>query len=341
MYDLANLIATGIILTGCLLLRVFRNKLLNKLYTWASTTKSKTDDFIVSGLRSFGIPALYYLIIYSGLNYLELNGKAERVISIATAIIVTFLVLRLLSYTFRLVLTNHIRKKNDGEEKVKQLGGLMLIINIVIWLIGIVSLVDNLGYNVSTIIAGLGIGGIAVALAAQNILGDLFNYFVIFFDQPFKVGDFIIVDDKMGTVEHIGVKTTRLRSISGEQLIIGNSNLTTARIHNHKRLEQRRIVFALNVRYNTPAEKLKMIPELIKQIIEKQPDVRFGRAHFANFNDWSLRFEVEYFVLIADYLTYMNIQQNINFEIYESLAQHGVSFAFPTMLSSDDVNAKK
>src|SRR5690606_34760610 len=126
-------------------------------------------------------------------------------------------------------LQSYVRRQDKGEEKVKQLTGILLIINIVIWAIGVVFMLDNLGYDVTTIIAGLGIGGIAIALAAQNILGDLFNYFVIFFDRPFEVGDFIIVDNKLGTVEYIGLKTTRLKSLSGEQLIFANSDLTNSR----------------------------------------------------------------------------------------------------------------
>src|SRR5688572_17792155 len=243
---LSYLIAAGIIVVGSTLLRVFRKTILIRLKKWTDSTDSSTDNFIVGSLEKFALPALHVLIIYWGVNYLTLSEQAEHVLDIAITVALTYFVLRILSSSLLLLLTNRVKHQERGEEKVKQLGGLMIIINIMLWTLGTVFLIDNLGYNVTTIITGLGIGGIAIALAAQNILGDLFNYFVIFFDRPFEVGDFIIVDDKMGEVEHIGIKTTRLRSLGGELLVIGNSNLTSSRIHNYQRMQKRRVVFSID-----------------------------------------------------------------------------------------------
>jgi len=215
-------------------------------------------------------------------------------------------------------------------EKLKQLNGIMLIVNAIIWAVGLLFLFDNLGYNVTTIIAGLGIGGIAIALAAQNILGDLFNYFVIFFDRPFEVGDFITVDDKKGTVEHIGIKTTRLLSVNGEQLAFSNSDLTKSRIHNFKRMNRRRVVFFLAIVYNTKPEVLARIPAVVEQIIKAQQQVTFDRAHFASFGAYSLNFEVVYFIESSEYLDYMNVQQDINLKIFKTFAAEGIEFAYPT-----------
>src|SRR3546814_878321 len=145
---------------------------------------------------------------------------------------------------------------------MRQNRGIMFILNVVIWIFGLVLLLSNLGYDVTAIVAGMGIGGIAIALAAQTILGDLFSYFVIFFDRPFEIGDFIVVDDKSGTVEYVGIKTTRLKSLGGEQLVFSNTDLTNSRLHNYKRMERRRIVFKLGVVYETPEKKLKLIPEI-------------------------------------------------------------------------------
>jgi small-conductance mechanosensitive channel len=324
------LIAFVIITTGLIVARVFRTIFIRRMQRLAHRTETKADDYLIQGIKRFGIPALYYFIIYSGVSYLNLSAKAQRVLEIATSVVVTFLILRLISSTILVLLENRIRRQDHGEEKVNQLGGLMIVINIVIWLLGLVFLIDNLGYDVTTIVTGLGIGGIAVALAAQNILGDLFNYFVIFFDRPFEVGDFIIVDEKMGTVEYIGIKTTRIRSLSGEQLIIGNSNLTSSRIHNYKRLIRRRILFTIDVEYGTTLEKIKEIPVMLKRTIEAQTAVIFDRAHFARYNDWSLRFEAVYFVTVADYNVFMDIQQKINFKIYEDFIRHGIGFAYPS-----------
>jgi small-conductance mechanosensitive channel len=320
------LIALSIIVVGTLALRIIKSVFLERLKRWSEKTVTTIDDVVVISLERFGVAALQFAVMYWGVTYLNLSVKAERVIHVTTAIIVAYFLLRLLSTIILMLLQNRIRRQNRGEDKIKQLGGLMLLINIVIWVLGIVFLLDNLQYNVTTIITGLGIGGIAIALAAQNILGDLFNYFVIFFDRPFEAGDFITVDDKAGTVEYVGIKTTRIRSLNGEQIVIGNSNLTGSRIHNYKRLVNRRAVFTLNIDYRTSPDKLRKVPVIIRKVIERQKPVLFDRSHFAAYGDWSLKFETVYFVLDPDYNKFMNIQQNINLEIYEELNRNEIYF---------------
>jgi small-conductance mechanosensitive channel len=318
------LITLSIIVISIVVLRLFKRTIIQRLRIAAAKTQGTTDDFIVDGIDRFGLPIIQFAIIYWGLNFLDLSEKAEHIIDVATSVIITYFVLRLVSSLILMLLESRIRRQENGEEKIKQLGGLMLVINIFIWVIGIVFLLDNMGKDVATIIAGLGIGGIAIALAAQNILGDLFNYFVIYFDRPFEVGDYIVVDDKMGTVEYLGIKTTRIRSLSGEQIIIGNSNLTGSRIHNFKRMMTRRVLFTLNVDYRTPLEKMKIIPGLLKSVIEEQKSISFDRAHFAAYGDWSLKYEVVYFVLSAEFNKYMDIHQAINFRINEEFQRNGI-----------------
>ncbi|MBT1702738.1 mechanosensitive ion channel family protein [Chryseosolibacter indicus] len=327
------LVALATILLGSLILAIIRNVVLKQLKIWAEHTPGTNDDIVIRSIGRFGFAALQYAIIYWGISTLQLSHKAERVVEVVISVVITFFIVRLFSKLILLFLNNRIRKQERGEEKIKQLGGLMLIINMIIWILGIVFLIDNLGGDVTAIVTGLGIGGIAIALAAQNILGDLFNYFVIFFDRPFEVGDFIIVDDKLGTVEYIGIKTTRIRSLSGEQLIMGNSNLTTARIHNYKRMATRRIVFTIDVEYGTPLDTLKEISVLLKSIVLEQKNVTFDRAHFAVYKDWSLRYEVVYIVGSPDFNIYMDIQQAINFRIYEEFTKRKINFAFPTQTS--------
>jgi small-conductance mechanosensitive channel len=323
-------IALSIITGGILLVRIFRKRLLNQIKRLTQKTETKLDDYVIEGIESFGLPILIFVVIYSGLSYLSFSEKADKYIDNSMVVVITFYVIRMLSSFIRLALESFITKQEGGQEKLKQLNGIMLIINVIIWAVGLLFLFDNLGYNVTTIIAGLGIGGIAIALAAQNILGDLFNYFVIFFDRPFEVGDFITVDDKKGTVEHVGIKTTRLISVSGEQLAFSNSDLTKSRIHNFKRMERRRIVFSIGVVYNTSPAKLEQIPVIIKNIITSQEGVTFDRAHFATFGAYSLNFEVVYFIESADYTEYMNKQQEINLKIFKAFAEEGIEFAYPT-----------
>lgn len=324
------LISLAIIVIGFFILRGIKNYVITRIKYVVSKTESNLDDIALQVIEKYGIPIIRVLIIYFSVELLELRPSVQKWLNIAYGVVVLYFAVTLLLVLLRRLLEAQVMKLENGETKLKQIGGIMVVLKIVIWSIGLLVLFSNLGYNVTTILTGLGIGGIAIALAAQNILGDLFNYFVIFFDRPFEVGDFITVDDKKGTVEYIGIKTTRIRSITGEQLIISNSNLTGSRIHNFKRLEIRRVVFTIRVVYGLPLEKLKIIPEIIKQIISKPELVRFDRVHFIRYGDFSLDYEVVFFVDTPDYNVYMDILQQINFDIYEKFAAEKIDFAFPT-----------
>ena len=199
-----------------------------------------------------------------------------------------------------------------------------------LWSVLLILALDNLGVQVTALVAGLGIGGIAIALASQSILGDLFASLAIVLDRPFAVGDFVSAGDMSGTVERIGVKTTHLRSLSGEQLVIGNSDLLGARIRNYGRMEERRVVFALGVTYDTALEQVEAIPGMIEGAIEQQESTRFGRAHFRGYGESALEFEVVYHMLSTDYGLYMDTQQAINLEILRRFREAGIEFAFPT-----------
>jgi small-conductance mechanosensitive channel len=199
-----------------------------------------------------------------------------------------------------------------------------------VWLlVGLLAL-DQLGFDVTALIAGLGIGGVALALAVQNILGDVFACAAIALDKPFVVGDFIVVDGLRGTVENVGLKTTRVRSLHGELLIFSNADLLKSRVRNFKRMFERRIQFSIAVTYDTPADELRRIPGWLREAVDAQPKTRFDRAHFKAYGDWALEFEVVYYVVDPDYNVYMDVQQGLNLAIYERFAAEGVQFAFPT-----------
>jgi small-conductance mechanosensitive channel len=222
------------------------------------------------------------------------------------------------------------RSSQTDRAIVGSLGVIGFIVRVVIWSMVLLLTLDNLGVDVTALVTGLGIGGIAVALAAQNILGDLFASLSITFDKPFLLGDFLIVDDFLGSVEYIGIKSTRLRSLGGEQIIISNANLLSSRVRNYGRMLERRIVLTHNVTYETPLAQLERIPKIIRAIIESQPDTRFDRSHFARHGAASLDFETVYYVLSPDYNRYMDIQQAINLRLHRELAELGVEFAYPT-----------
>ena len=213
---------------------------------------------------------------------------------------------------------------------VGSLGIIGFLINVVIWAMVLLLTLDNLGIDITALIAGLGIGGIAVALAVQNVLGDLFASLSITLDRPFVVGDFLILGDFLGSVEYIGIKSTRLRSLSGEQIIISNSDLLSSRVRNYGRMNERRIVFGTRITYETPLEQLEQVAGLIRQIIESQPDTRFDRSHFAKHTPDAIEYETVYYVLSADYNKYMDVQQTINVTLHRELQQRGIKFAYPT-----------
>ncbi|MFC3053654.1 mechanosensitive ion channel family protein [Kordiimonas pumila] len=213
---------------------------------------------------------------------------------------------------------------------VSTLGAVRVILIGVIWAGVLLLILDNIGFDITALVAGLGIGGIAIALAVQNILGDLFSSLSIVLDKTFVVGDFIIVGDYMGTVENIGLKTTRIRSLSGEQIVFSNTDLLNGRIRNYGRMYERRISIKLGVIYQTSREKLKKIPVILREAIEAQEKTRFDRAHFLAYGNFSLDFEYVYYVLSSDYNDYMDIHQAINFIIHEKFEAEGIEFAYPT-----------
>ena len=213
---------------------------------------------------------------------------------------------------------------------VTTMNALAMVARLVLWVVILLVAMANFGVDITALITGLGIAGVAVALAVQNVLGDLLASLSIVLDKPFVVGDFIIVDTMAGTVQEIGLKTTRVRSLSGEQLIFSNADLLKARIRNFKRMQERRIVFNFGVEYGTPPEVMEQIPRIVRELVEQEPQTRFDRAHFKGFGASSLDLEAVYIMTVSDYNTYMDTQQRINLNLMRRLAALGVKFAFPT-----------
>lgn len=320
----------GILVGWVAVVYVFKQYILNRLKKWAVTTDTLIDDFLISSIEKFLIPIVYFVVFYIALHTLDLSENFKHGLGIAAIIVITLLVVSALIAAVNFAIQSYLNKSSDASTGAKQLVGIRGLITFVIWVIALVFLLDNLGVKISAVVAGLGIGGIAVALAAQAVLGDLFSYFVIFFDKPFEVGDFIIIGDKMGVVEHIGIKTTRIRALGGEQMVFSNTDLTNSRVHNYKKMEQRRVVFNLGVIYQTSLEQLKAIPVIVRNAIEAQQDATFDRGHFASYGDFSLNFEFVYYVTGADYNIYMDVQQAINLTIFDVFETEGIEFAYPT-----------
>lgn len=274
---------------------------------------------------------LLLVALFAASTFLEMPPRIATLIS--SAITIGVLVQIGIWATAALTVFIRLRRERQLAEDpgaVAAMDLLGFVLRLVVWAAVVLVMLDNLGVNVTALVAGLGVGGIAVALAAQNVLGDLFASLSIVFDKPFVVGDFLSIGDFLGTVEKVGLKTTRVRSLSGEQVIFSNTDLLNSRIRNFGRMFERRVVFSIGVTYQTPAEKLRRIPGIVREAIEAQPKTRFDRAHFQTFGDSALVFEIVYFVLSPDYNRYMDIQQNINLTLYERCASEAIEFAYPT-----------
>lgn len=204
-----------------------------------------------------------------------------------------------------------------------------IMLRILVWSVMGLSVLANLGVNITALVAGLGVGGIAVALAVQTLLSDMFASLAIGIDKPFELGDFVVFGDVAGNIEHIGLKTTRIRSLSGEQIVCANAELLAQVVRNYKRMETRRVEFRFGITYDTDADKIRAVTRLVEQVIRNQPEARFDRAHFLAFDEQRLTIEVVYIVLSADYNRYMDIQQEINLALLSGLQEMGVRFALP------------
>ena len=309
-----------------LLLRLVRRKLTQL----SDRTATPVDDILAAILGSTRSFTLLLLALWVGSRFLHL-GALQKAVDL---VILVVLALQLALWANRGVseyIAYFSRSHRDEDPgMVSAVQGLSFVARLIIWAVALLLVIDNLGYDVTALVAGLGIGGVAIALAVQNILGDLFASLSIILDKPFVVKDFIIVGDLLGEVEKIGIKTTRVRSLSGEQLIFSNSDLLNSRIRNFKRMYERRVPFTFGVIYQTTPEQLESIPTMVKGIIEQLDKTRFDRAHFKSFGASSYDFEVVYYVLSPDYNLYMDIQQQINLGLCRAFADKGIDFAYPT-----------
>jgi len=325
------LIAVAALLVTVLLLRIFQHLAGRRLTALATRSATQWDDMFVALIARTKLLFLIVVSIFVATLFLDLPDRIQATVSTLLVIALlfqsgiwgaTFIARVLESYR------QHALENNRADVTTINLIG--LVIRIVLWSIVTLLVLDNLGVNVTALVAGLGIGGIAVALALQNILGDLFASLSITLDKPFIIGDFLIIGEHMGSVENVGLKTTRVRSLSGEQLVFSNSDLLNSRIRNYGRMFERRVAFSIGVIYETPREKLRRIPEIIQEAVESQDETRFDRSHFMKYGDYALMYETVYYVLSPDYNIYMDIQQSIYFAIHEVFEKEGIEFAYPT-----------
>ena len=313
------------------LLKLIQTVLVSRLRPLTERFATDTGPLVVEALVSIRLWLLLVVAIFAAAQLLALPPKTTAILNSLTIVVCLLQVALTGNALFSRLVAGYSQKNLQSDAaSVTTITMLGFLGRLTLWTVVVLLALQNLGVNVSALVTGLGIGGIAVALAAQNVLGDLLASLSIMLDKPFVLGDFIIVGEQMGTVEKIGIKSTHLRSLSGEQLIISNADLLKSRIRNFKRMQERRMVFGVNLTYQTPPEKLAAAATMLREIVESQQPIRFDRAHFKTLGPSSLDYEVVYFVLSADNNLAMDIQQRINLQIIERFAAAGIEFAYPT-----------
>jgi small-conductance mechanosensitive channel len=307
-----------------------RAVVVRRLQSIATRTVTPVDDVIAEALGKTSAP---FLVVVGAWFAVRLAGPDARLVSGADGFAFVVLLLQAMRWGNTLVRSGFRayteREELDGAAMTSVQGVSFLarlVLGVLLLLVGL----DHFGVNITALVTGLGIGGIAVALAVQNILGDLFASLSIVLDKPFVVGDFVVINEFMGKVESIGLKTTRIRSLSGEQIVFSNGDLLSSRLRNFQRLQERRVVLRLGVTYQTPRALLEKIPGTLREIVESAEDTRFDRAHMAAYGDFAILFELVYYALTPDFARHMDIQQGIFLRIHEAFERDGIEFAYPT-----------
>lgn len=320
----AALFSYGLMLLGLRLVTGRLRKLTQR-------TATPMDDVIVQVLASTNRWLLLLAALLIGVGLLDLparwSDRVDQMWFVALALQLALWATRAIGVGVR---GYELRNGRSGSQLSASGTLLSWFLRTVLWAVVLLAVLSNVGVNITAFVASLGVGGIAVALAVQNILGDLFASLSIAVDKPFEVGDFIASDAGVGTVEYVGLKTTRIRALSGEQIVVGNTELLKQPVKNFRRMQERRIAFKFGVTYDTRPELAEAIPGIVRQLVEGDGKLRFDRAHFLAFGESSLDYEVVYYVLSPDYGVYMDAQQRLNFGLLREFAVRGIDFAFPT-----------
>lgn len=326
----AWIVAISVSIAISLILQVIKAIFSHRLQKLAKSTDTKFDDVLSIILSKTRYYFLLLIGFYFGIKLLTLTPKADLY---SYRLFIILFSLQIIAWGNALTEFFLYHRREDVSDSVittTTFGVIGFVAKLVLWSIVLLIMLSNLGVNITAVITGLGVGGIAIALATQKILGDIFSSFIIVFDKPFEVGDFIVINEFRGIVERIGLKTTRLRSITGEEIIIPNSNMIDSRIQNFKRMEERRVQFTIGVEYSTKKEHLEAIPNEVKQIIESIDRTRFEYCVFRNLGEFSLSFEVAYFVLEREFQTFTEIHNQVNLKLIDRFRTFGIRFAFPT-----------
>lgn len=328
------LFAVAIFIASLAILRVFKYVVIRRLHALSQKTLTDVDDLIIQVLDRVGWPFYVVLSLLIAFYSIELHRIFDDALALIVLLFGTYYAVRIVQIVINYGTGKVIaqRQKEEPGSDTAVIGVFGRILKGFLWIIAALFLLSSFGVEITPLLAGLGLGGIAIAFALQNVLSDVFASFSIYFDKPFQVGDFITIGTDAGTVKKIGIKSTRIHSLQGEELVISNKELTEARVRNYKRMEKRRVQFTIGVTYGTPTRKLKKIPEMVKQIISQIELAEPDRVHFKAFGDFSLTIEIVYFINSQDYTTYMDIQQRMNLALKERFEKEKIEFAYPTQM---------
>lgn len=320
--------ALGIFIVAFAIFGVLQSIVINRLEQFAKKSSTTIDDVAIRVVKSIK-PGFYaFIAVFLGYQRLVFPEIVDTIFAGAMIIWIAYQVVVALQILIDYVVNRW--KSNDDVATAAAYDFLASIVKVVLWVFAFIFVLSNFGINITTFIAGLGIGGVAIAFALQKILGDLFSSFAIYFDKPFIVGDTIQVGQFMGTVQKIGIKTTRIKSLQGEEIVMANEKLTSEDVQNFGKMEERRNVFQFGVLYETPAEKVKAIPDMVRDIFKDLESVRLDRVHFRSLGDSALIFEATYFALNPEYNFLLDLQQEINLKLMERFQKEGIEFAYPT-----------
>jgi small-conductance mechanosensitive channel len=325
-------VAIGATLVTFAAIRIVGTRLIRRFARIADHTENRWDDVVASALDATRSVLLFLVALFAGVNVLTLPDRAASILhSVALIALLVQGGLWISAGIKGWIAIQHEARTEDEAATVMTMSVVGVAARLVLWSMVLLLTLDNMGVDVTALVAGLGIGGVAVALAAQNILGDLFASLSIILDKPFVLGDFLAIGEFLGSVEQIGLKTTRVRSLSGEQLVFSNADLLSSRIRNFGRMYERRVVSRIGVTYQTPRDKLERIPKIIREAVEREGErVRFDRSHFQAWGDFAIVFETVYYVLSPEYNVHMDIQQAIAMRVHEQFEAEAIEFAYPT-----------
>jgi len=329
------IVAAGIFFALVVLFKVIQVVIIGRLHALSKRTSTDVDDVIIEAVK--GIRSWVYVLValFIALQLFTLPDVASKLLSGIVYFAIVWQAIEIALCFIDYGSTRFLEKDEDGDGIIDPGSTtashmVTLMARIVLWALGVIFVLSNMGIEVTSLIAGLGIGGIAVAFALQGVLSDLFASFSIYLDKPFRIGDYIVLGADSGVVERIGIKTTRIRTLQGEELVVSNAELTAARVQNFKKMKERRTAMQFGVTYETAHDKVKQINGIVTRIFGSIEGARLDRVHFTTFADSALLFDVVFYVDSPEYADFLDRQQQFNFELMDKFAEVGIDFAYPT-----------